>query len=308
MKKTLLFLVALMSCASMLASTPRAEYPRPQFERKEWMNLNGKWQFQIDSEFVGKQKKLFESKTRLNSEIIVPFAPESKLSGVGNTNHMDAVWYKRNVEIPQSWEGKKIMLNFGGVDFLCEVWIDGVFVSSHVGGTSSFSFDVTPFVKAGKTAEITVYAEDKLSNWSNQPSGKQCSRESYGCFYTRTTGIWQTVWMEAVAKNGLRRARITPDVDNSQFVVDPEFYGLESGQTLVVELFDGKKKVATKSVAASNSSIVVLPVKKAKLWSPASPFLYDVVLRTVSADGKPSMRLNRTLVCVRYTGRVKSCS
>ena len=286
MKKTLLFLVALMSCASMLASTPRAEYPRPQFERKEWMNLNGKWQFQIDSEFVGKQDKLFELKTRLNGEIIVPFAPESKLSGVGNTDHMNAVWYKRNVLIPQNWDGKKVMLNFGGVDFLCEVWIDGVYVSSHEGGTSSFSFDVTPFVKAGKLAEITVYAEDKLSNWSKQPSGKQCSRESYGCFYTRTTGIWQTVWMEAVAHNGLRRARITPDLDNSQFVVEPEFYGLESGQTLVVELFDGKKKVAEKSVVASNSSIVVLPVKKAKLWSPASPFLYDVVLRTVSADGK----------------------
>ena len=95
----------------MLASTPRAEYPRPQFERKEWMNLNGKWQFQIDSEFVGKQDKLFESNTRLNGEIIVPFAPESKLSGVGNTDHMNAVWYKRNVEIPQNWDGKKVIIN-----------------------------------------------------------------------------------------------------------------------------------------------------------------------------------------------------
>ncbi|MBQ8863558.1 MAG: beta-glucuronidase [Rikenellaceae bacterium] len=286
MKKALLFLAALMSCASLLASTPRAEYPRPQFERSEWINLNGEWQFQIDSKFTGKQDKLYESNTRLSGKIIVPFAPESKLSGVGNTNHMDAVWYKRVINIPRNWDGKKIMLNFGAVDFLCEVWIDGVYVNSHEGGTSSFGFDITPFVKAGKNAEITIYAEDKLSNWSKQPSGKQCSRESYGCFYTRTTGIWQTVWMEAVAHNGLRRARITPDVDNSQFVVEPEFYGLESGQILVVELLDGKKKVATKTVTASNSSIVVLPVKKAKLWSPESPFLYNVVLRTVSADGK----------------------
>lgn len=286
MKRTLLFLVALVSCVSLLASTPRAEYPRPQFERSEWINLNGEWQFQIDSKFEGKQNKLYESDARLSDKIIVPFAPESKLSGVGNTNHMDAVWYKRTVEIPNNWAGKKIMLNFGAVDFLCEVWIDGVYVNSHEGGTSSFAFDVTPFVKAGQEAEITVYAEDKFSNWSKQPSGKQSSRESYGCFYTRTTGIWQTVWLEAVAHNGLRRARITPDVDNSQFVVEPEFYGLESGQTLVVELMDGKKKVAAKTVTASNSSIVVLPVKKAKLWSPESPFLYNVVLRTMSADGK----------------------
>ena len=243
MKKLLLSLVVLLSGVSVWASVPRAEYPRPQFERAEWINLNGEWQFQIDSKFVGKENKLYDTEASLSDKIIVPFAPESKLSGVGNTDHMDAVWYKRSVDVPASWKGKKVMLNFGAVDFLCEVWIDGVYAGSHEGGTSSFSIDVTPFVEAGKTAQITVYAEDKLSNWNKQPSGKQCSRASYGCFYTRTTGIWQTVWMEAVAKNGLRRVKITPDVDNSQFVVEPEYYGLESGYALLSRCMPARKRL-----------------------------------------------------------------
>ncbi len=292
MKKLLLSLVVLLSGVSVWASVPRAEYPRPQFERAEWINLNGEWQFQIDSKFTGKESKLYDTEASLSDKIIVPFAPESKLSGVGNTDHMDAVWYKRSVDVPASWKGKKVMLNFGAVDFLCEVWIDGVYAGSHEGGTSSFSIDVTPFVEAGKTAQITVYAEDKLSNWDKQPSGKQCSRASYGCFYTRTTGIWQTVWMEAVAQNGLRRVKVTPDVDNSQFVVEPEFYGLESGQRFIVEVYAGKKKVATKNIAAAASSVAVLPIKKAQLWSPDSPFLYDVVFTTVDAEGNVIDKVN----------------
>ncbi len=292
MRKALLSIIAILGSVSLWANMPRAEYPRPQFERAEWINLNGEWQFQIDSKFTGKEEQLFSRDARLNSKIIVPFAPETTLSGVNCTEHMDAVWYKRAVKIPAAWEGKKIMLNFGGVDFLCEVWVNGEFVNSHEGGTSSFSIDITQYAKAGQVAQITVYAEDKLADWWTHPSGKQCSRESYGCFYTRTTGIWQTVWMEAVAKNGMRRVKMTPDVDNSQLVVEPEFYGVEKGQTFVVEVFDGKKKVSSKEVTAAASSIAVLPIKKAKLWSPETPFLYDVKLRTIDAEGNTIDEVN----------------
>lgn len=268
------------------AAQPRAEYPRPQFVRSAWQNLNGEWGFQIDNDLTGKADGL-ASATTLSGKIVVPFAPESRLSGVAHTAFMNSVWYNRSITIPSEWSGKRIMLNFGAVDFLCEVYVDGGFVGSHAGGTSSFSIDLTPCVFAGQTVNLTVYAEDKKSDFWKHPSGKQCNREeSYGCFYTRTTGIWQTVWLEAVNPCGLRRVKVTPDVDNSQFVFNPEYYGIPSGGTLSVEIFDGSRKVASKTVAAANSSVAVVPLKKAKLWSPESPFLYDVRYTVKDSDGK----------------------
>ncbi|UKI39177.1 MAG: beta-glucuronidase [Alistipes putredinis] len=284
MKRLFLFLIATVSAAAISAAVPRSEYPRPQFQREQWCNLNGEWDFAMDNERKGLENG-WTSASSLEDKIIVPFAPESSLSGVGHTDFITAVWYRREVEVPASWSGKKILLNFGAVDYKCSVYIDGERVGLHAGGTSSFSFDITSKVKAGGKFNLVVYAEDDTRS-GVQPLGKQSTRrESHGCFYTRTTGIWQTVWMEAVAPTGLRRVKIIPDVDNSQFVFMPEYYDLADGQSLTVVLSDGGRKVASKTVTAAGASSVVLPVKKPKLWWPESPFLYDVKFIVKDKDG-----------------------
>ena len=177
-------------------SIPRKEYPRPQMVRDKWMNLNGEWDFEYDFGKSGVPRGMV-SKEKYDMKIIVPFCPESKLSGIGNTDFLNAVWYRRKVDIPDEWKEGRLLLNFEAVDYYCEVWVNGEPVGSHRGGYTPFSFDITDYVKTGSFS-VALYAEDD-TRLGSQPSGKQ-SREygSAGCYYTRITGIWQTVWMEFV--------------------------------------------------------------------------------------------------------------
>ena len=271
-----------MSVASF--AQPRAEYPRPQFERENWKNLNGEWSFTLDLSNSGRARNLYDSKG-FDGKITVPFAPESKLSGVGYTDFINSVWYQRTIQIPQEWAGKQIKLNFGAVYYESEVYIDGTFVGRHFGGSDSFSYDITEYVADGKEHSLVVHAESDIRS-GEQPGGKQSTRyESHGCFYTRTTGIWQTVWMEAVDACGLERVQVLTDIDQSQLTVIPTFYGLKNGNRLQVTVLDEGKVVAKADVVAAQSMPVVIPIKKAKLWSPESPFLYDVVYEVKAADG-----------------------
>ena len=271
-----------MSVASF--AQPRAEYPRPQFERENWKNLNGEWSFTLDLSNSGRARNLYDSKG-FDGKITVPFAPESKLSGVGYTDFINSVWYQRTIQIPQEWAGKQIKLNFGAVYYESEVYIDGTFVGRHFGGSDSFSYDITEYVADGKEHSLVVHAESDIRS-GEQPGGKQSTRyESHGCFYTRTTGIWQTVWLEAVDACGLERVQVLTDIDQSQLTVIPTFYGLKNGNRLQVTVLDEGKVVAKADVVAAQSMPVVIPIKKAKLWSPESPFLYDVVYEVKAADG-----------------------
>ena len=271
-----------MSVASF--AQPRAEYPRPQFERENWKNLNGEWSFTLDLSNSGRARNLYDSKG-FDGKITVPFAPESKLSGVGYTDFINSVWYQRTIQIPQEWAGKQIKLNFGAVYYESEVYIDGTFVGRHFGGSDSFSYDITEYVADGKEHSLVVHAESDIRS-GEQPGGKQSTRyESYGCFYTRTTGIWQTVWLEAVDACGLERVQVLTDIDQSQLTVIPTFYGLKNGNRLQVTVLDEGKVVAKADVVAAQSMPVVIPIKKAKLWSPESPFLYDVAYEVKAADG-----------------------
>ena len=271
-----------MSVASF--AQPRAEYPRPQFERENWKNLNGEWSFTLDLSNSGRARNLYDSKG-FDGKITVPFAPESKLSGVGYTDFINSVWYQRTIQIPQEWTGKQIKLNFGAVYYESEVYIDGTFVGRHFGGSDSFSYDITEYVADGKEHSLVVHAESDIRS-GEQPGGKQSTRyESHGCFYTRTTGIWQTVWLEAVDACGLERVQVLTDIDQSQLTVIPTFYGLKNGNRLQVTVLDEGKVVAKADVVAAQSMPVVIPIKKAKLWSPESPFLYDVVYEVKAADG-----------------------
>ena len=261
---------------------PGETYPRPQFERKEWRNLNGEWTCAFDFSRSGTEKN-WQKAAGFEKRITVPFCPESRLSGIGFTDFIEVIWYHRKIEIPAEWSGRKILLHFGGVDYQCVVYLDGNEVGRHT-GLSSFTVDLTVRAEAGKTHDLVVKAEDFLRG-GLQPFGKQAPfLHSAGCSYTRTTGIWQTVWMEAVAKDGLKSATVRPDIDQEQLTVMPEFYQ-ESDNTLEITLKDGNKTVAQKRVSCSNSACVVLPVKKMKLWSPESPFLYDLTYRITDKQG-----------------------
>ena len=273
----------MLLCWIAAFAIPRAEYPRPQFERNAWINLNGEWTYSFDFGGSGLEREWFKS-TGFDQKIIVPFCPESKLSGVEYKDFINHMWYHRTISIPQDWANKQVLLNFGAVYYKSEIYIDGVFAARHFGGTSSFQVDITPYVKAGQTHNLVVYVESDVRS-THQPSGKQNLQfASYGCNYTRTTGIWQTVWMEAVHPEGLQSVQMIPDIDQQQLIIRPRFYK-ELGGKLEVTLKDNGKVVSKETVAANSLSTVILPVKKMKTWSPENPFLYDVELRVIDKAG-----------------------
>lgn len=273
----------MLFCWITAFAIPRAEYPRPQFERNAWINLNGEWTYSFDFGGSGLEREWFKS-TGFDQKIIVPFCPESKLSGVEYKDFINHMWYHRTISIPQDWANKQVLLNFGAVYYKSEIYIDGVFAARHFGGTSSFQIDITPYVKAGQTHNLVVYVESDVRS-THQPSGKQNLQfASYGCNYTRTTGIWQTVWMEAVHPEGLQSVQMIPDIDQQQLIIRPRFYK-ELGGKLEVTLKDNGKVISKETVAANSLSTVILPVKKMKTWSPENPFLYDVELRVIGKAG-----------------------
>ena len=288
MKKTKFYLSSLALILSLNLSAaiqPRPEYPRPQFERMEWINLNGDaWTYQFDFGKSGMENKLFNSKG-FEDRINVPFCPESPLSGIGHTDFIDAMWYHRTLDIPVGWEGNHIILHFGGVDFKSTIYINGKEAFVHYGGAASFQVDITNYVKAGQKNDLVVSVFDDVRS-KIQPGGKQSRRlNSYECFYTRVTGIWATVWLESVAKNGLKNCRITPDLDNSQFVFEPKFYETNGKATFTVNVKDGNKTVASLNSNASDNAFLIAKIKNVKTWSPERPFLYDIEY-IVKEDGK----------------------
>ncbi len=291
MKKILLAALALIVCVSVMAQVPRAEYPRPQFERAEWQNLNGEWSFTLDPVKTGWERGLAKS-TGFDGKIIVPFAPESKLSGVEHKEFIPCIWYQREISIPAEWEGKDVLLNFGAVYYQSEVYIDGKFVDRHFGGSDSFTVDITKFVKAGSKHSLVVNATSDLRS-RMQSAGKQSLRHGpFECMYTRTTGIWQTVWMEAVAPTAIQRVKYVTDIDRSTVSMEFTMRRNATNDVLTVKVKDGDKVVATETAKVASGSIVSLPIKKAKLWSPENPFLYDVEFELKDAAGNVIDKVN----------------
>ena len=288
MKKSLLMIcVAALAGLGLTAEAgdlPRAEYPRPQFERADWVNLNGEWTYTFDFAGTGFQRGLHASEG-FDGSIIVPFAPESELSGVGYKDYISNIWYHRTIRMPQEWAGRNVRLNFGAVYYTSEVYIDGQFVGRHFGGSSSFSYDITRYVSDGAEHDLVVKASSDVRS-GLQGAGKQSLQyASHACNYTRTTGIWQTVWMEPVAEAALQNVQVMTDIDQKQVVVRPWFWSEVAGYRLKVTLKEGEKTVAEKTAAASNSSVIVIPVRKMRTWSPEDPFLYGLVYEVLDADG-----------------------
>jgi beta-galactosidase/beta-glucuronidase len=271
-----------------MTELPRPEYPRPQFRREPWINLNGQWTYVFDFGQSGRERN-FQAGAGFaampnGGEITVPFAPESALSGVEHKDFIEAMWYHREITVPADWAGKRVILHFGAVDYECEIFIDGVSVGRHWGGTVAFSFDVTDHVVFGESHDLVVYVRDETRS-GEQPGGKQSPRyKSFGCFYTRTTGIWQTVWMEPVAAVGLQDVRIVPDLDGARFVLEPRFYALRSGIRLRATLKAGDDVVAQAERDAVDGVPLILPVGDPRPWSPDDPFLYDLVFEVLDGD------------------------
>jgi len=266
-------------------SIPRSEYPRPQFVRAEWLCLNGKWQFEIDAGDTGISRGLLDNE--LSGEITVPFCPESPLSGVNCQDFMNAVWYRRAVAVPTDWAGQRVLLHFQAADYDTTCWIDGKEVGRHRGGWTSFSFDVTRALKPGKEATIVVRCRDKTKG--NQPRGKQCAEyEMYGCFYTRTTGIWQTVWLEPVSQVYLKRPRITPDVAGRRFRIEQPLSSNPAGWSVRARASLAGRQVAEVEVSADTDFApmldLVIPDDDVKLWGPGEGNLYDITLELLDAD------------------------
>lgn len=254
----------------------RKEYPRPQFVRKDWINLNGEWDFTIDNSVTGEQRK-FQEATSFDMKINVPFCPESKLSGVEHKDFMNGVWYTRTVDIPENWleNNRRTFINIGACDYITKVFVNGKEVGTHRGGYVSFSFEITKELINGEN-RITVFARDDTRSGAI-PSGKQChTYNSFGCFYTRTTGIWQTVWLENTPSAYLKKVKMTPNIADKSLHIVANTIGAENLSLTATAYFDGKE-MGSKTVNIPWDNVnFTLPLNELYLWDTKNPNLYDI--------------------------------
>ncbi len=271
----------------------RKDYPRPQFVRANWTNLNGDWDFSFDDENRGEAEKWYEL-FPIDRTILVPFTYETKLSTIREESRHDAVWYHRKLNIcEKELAENKPVLHFEGSDFHTKVWVNGKLAGSHRGGYSRFSFDISALVRDGEN-EVTVKAEDSFD--ASQPRGKQrWKKENFGCWYVQTTGIWKTVWMEYIPKVCLDKVKITPVLPEQAVELEFEVYSDHYGEALGVEAiitFDGEFvnkaliSVPSRRISAKLKVCVAehLNLHDVKTWSPEKPNLYELELRVIWRD------------------------
>jgi len=258
---------------AMESKIPFPEYPRPQLERKDWLCLNGKWDYiggkDVMNALNPSKPINFGGKT---DQIVVPYCPESVLSGVERKQEIN-MWYRRSLDIPASWKDKQVIVHFDAVDHDATIFVNGQKAGSHSGGYDAFSLNITPFLKKG-TNELIVASHDL--NDGRSPSGKNGPRGDY----TFSSGIWQTVWLEPVNKNYIKNVRLLPDLVNSRLKVE---VNADADQVSAVVLDGGKVVSETNSEAGT---AFYIPIKNPKLWSPEEPFLYDLKLTLKSKNGK----------------------
>jgi beta-galactosidase/beta-glucuronidase len=267
----------------------RTEYPRPQFVRKDWVHLNGAWEFEFDDKQVGRKQKWHHGTAAFSRTIQVPFSFESKLSGIGEPDFHDTVWYRRSFTVAEGWAGRRVQMHFGAVDYKANVWVNGEHVATHEGGHTPFSADITDALIPGSNV-VVVLAEDYSLNLS-LPRGKQYwEPQSKGIFYTRTTGIWQTVWLEAVESVHLDKVRMTPDIDKGELEIRPVVTGFNPQDELRLKVevsFKGEQVIEDiySLREAEEMRTVILPhyqgFRRCHLWTPETPNLYDITFTLI---------------------------
>ena len=290
--------------------TMRKEHPRPIFYRKDWLNLNGEWSCEFSKDIRGFSKSKLNKK-KFSKKIIVPFCPESKLSGIGHTDFIQEMYYQKTFVIPKSWKNKKIFLHFGGVDYESTIYINKKKVGLNKGGSTPFSLDITSNIIENGNNDLKLYIIDKrcagspepnfdyrgrgvfrsqndIKKWvlnknRFQPRGKQSTfKHSYGCYYTRTTGIWQTVWLEAVNKKHIKNITIQPNVQSSSFIFLPE-YSYKINGKLKVEISFNNKKIKSSIIPTSKNKFAI-KIPKPKLWSIGKPNLYNFIFTLMDKE------------------------
>ncbi|WP_207434152.1 glycoside hydrolase family 2 protein [Sabulibacter ruber] len=254
-------------------ANPLPEYPRPHMVRDNWQNLNGLWQYTVQP-----QSQNESIPASFEGSILVPYPIESALSGVGKTvSKENVLWYQRSVNVPSKLQKQKVLLHFGAVDWQCDVFVNGQKVGSHQGGYDPFSMDITSALKKGNQQEIAIRVWDPTDE-GPQPRGKQVKKPE-GIWYTPVTGIWQTVWLEAVPETYIASTKQTPDIDKQVVNVAAQVQNLQANDRVRVSAWDGKKKVAEQEVSANGTAALKVP--NPKLWAPENPFLYDLRVAVV---------------------------
>lgn len=273
----------------------RNEYPRPDLVRKEWLCLNGEWQFAFDDESSALSEHWETPGHPLSKTITVPFCFESRLSGISDTSMHERCFYKRLFTLPDSWAGRDILLHFGAVDYRCIVFVNGAQVGIHEGGHSSFTFNISRYLIQNGSQELSVYVEDPPSDEAI-PRGKQFWKaQSEGIWYTRTSGIWQSVWLEPVTSFHISHIKLTPDIDRGELFLEAEFSGFQPGAVLEAEIrFQGElisndhyvlscAQCFCRSIPIFGDQIFHgIPHGAERLWTPEHPSLYDITLKLYS--------------------------
>lgn len=268
------------------------EYPRPILERPDWQNLNGLWNYAITS--VGAS-----APTTYDGEILVPFPVESSLSGVGRLlGEKNELWYQRTFLVPAQWKAERVLLHFGAVDWKADVWVNDIKVGQHTGGFTPFSFDITAALQKGKN-DLRVKVWDPTDK-GTQPRGKQVSNPN-GIWYTPVSGIWQTVWLEPVRKHYITHIRTTPDIDRNSIQLQVNTDTNRETDKIEVKVFEGAHLVAM-GTSINGQAVEVFMPADAKLWSPESPFLYQMEVSLLT-DGKLSDRVKSYVALRKFSSR-----
>ncbi len=289
-----------------MVNIPRSEYPRPQFIRESYINLNGEWDFEFDFGVSGKARKMYEPEAEFTKKIIVPFCPESELSGIGCKDFMNAVWYRRKVELTKG-EGRTL-LHFEACDYETTVWVNGVEFPKHIGGYTGFVLDITKAVNDGENL-IVVNAVDRLLP-GTQPRGKQSEEYfSHGCDYTRTTGIWQTVWIEQVADTYISNSKIrTADLSG---IINCDVYitgDISDTELQLTAFYDGEEVGTAVADVMCNTVNLSVALNEAHLWEVGNGRLYDLKYELVKGGkvvdtamgyfGLRTVSLNNNAICI----------